>query len=212
VTLCGRQECIAPIVQRWLIPSTAADRDGLATQQRHAGRLRRPASHGPVNKRSNGHGSLIKPDVRCSLQPAACNSSPAGQHRSKRGSRRTLRVYSFSGEVWRSPTSSNLYLSGFLETQPLHTLLHGLTGANRKGHDCIVLGDFNTRVGTSDADVVAHLEAAVLCHHTYSMTRNTAYTYMAASRFSDVTLTRMILISRPPGTSCMASTVCNVFY
>jgi hypothetical protein len=57
-------------LNRGLPPSTAADRDGLATQQRHAGRLRRPASHGPVNKQSNGHGSLIKPDVRCSLSIA----------------------------------------------------------------------------------------------------------------------------------------------
>jgi hypothetical protein len=38
-------------------------------------------------------------------------------------------------------------------------------GANRKGHECIVLGDFNTRVGTSDADVVPHLEAAAVPPH-----------------------------------------------
>jgi hypothetical protein len=61
-----------------------------------------------------------------------------------------------------SPTSSKLYLSGVLETQPLHTLLHGLAGANRKGHACIVLGDFNTRVGTSDVGVVPHLEAVAV--------------------------------------------------
>jgi hypothetical protein len=50
-------------------------------------------------------------------------------------------------------------------TQPLHTLLHGLTGANRKGHECIVLGDFNTRVDTSDVDVVPHLAAAAVPPH-----------------------------------------------
>jgi exonuclease III len=61
-----------------------------------------------------------------------------------------------------SPTSSRLYLSGVLDTQPLNTLLHGLASANRKGHQCIVLGDFNTRVGTSDGDVVPNLEAAAM--------------------------------------------------
>jgi hypothetical protein len=61
-----------------------------------------------------------------------------------------------------SPASSGLYLSGALDSAPFHTLLHGLRGANSKGHQCIVLGDFNTRVGTSDADVVSGLEGVAM--------------------------------------------------
>ena len=61
-----------------------------------------------------------------------------------------------------SPASSRLYLSGVLDTQPVHTLLHGLSTANRKGHQCIVLGDFNIRVGTLDDDVVSDLQAAAM--------------------------------------------------
>jgi exonuclease III len=54
-----------------------------------------------------------------------------------------------------SPASSTLYSAGVLDEHPLGTLWHGLRSASsdRKGHQCIVLGDFNTRVGNMDSDV-----------------------------------------------------------
>jgi exonuclease III len=54
-----------------------------------------------------------------------------------------------------SPASSRLYSSGVLDDQPFNTLWHGIRSATnvRKGHRCIVVGDFNVRVGEMDDDV-----------------------------------------------------------
>jgi exonuclease III len=52
-----------------------------------------------------------------------------------------------------SPASSRLYSQGVLDTQPCSILWHGLKTAIDKQHQCIVLGDFNTRVGIMDDDV-----------------------------------------------------------
>ena len=79
-----------------------------------------------------------------------------------------------------SPASSRLYSSGALDAHPCSVLWHGLKTATRSRnntHQCIVLGDFNTRIGTMDDDVPNLHTLAISPQHAESAAHHFVNTY-----------------------------------
>lgn len=56
-----------------------------------------------------------------------------------------------------SPSSSAVYLSGVVNSDPFEALFEGLREAEARGHKHLVVGDLNTRIGDLSSDVPSNL-------------------------------------------------------